>query len=192
MSAVTINRAEAPQRIHRHKFALWVACASIIMMFLALTSAYIVRKGQGNWLEFELPNLFFWSTGIIIASSLTLQASYSYFQKKNTALYKGLLVVTFALGIAFLITQYQGWLAMEGIGVALNTNPSGSFIYIISALHAAHVLGGIAVLLVAMMHAFSLKHRVTSRRKLRFELTLTYWHFVGILWIYLIGFFILQ
>ena len=192
MSTIAMNRIERPQRIHRHKFALWVACASIIMLFLALTSAYIVRKGQGNWLEFELPSLFYWSSGIIILSSATLQLSYSAFQKKQTALYRGLMLTSFILGLAFLVTQYQGWLAMEGIGVELNTNPSGSFIYIISALHAAHVLGGIAVLMVALMHAFSLKHRVTSKRKLRFELSLTYWHFVGILWIYLIGFFILQ
>jgi len=164
----------------------------MIMVFLALTSAYIVRKGQGNWLEFELPSLFYWSTGIIILSSATLQLSYSAFQKKQTALYRGLMLASFILGLAFLVTQYQGWLAMEGIGVELNTNPSGSFIYIISAVHAAHVLGGIAVLMVALMHAYSLKHRVTSKRKLRFELSLTYWHFVGILWIYLIGFFILQ
>lgn len=187
-----MNHKAPPQRIHRHKFALWAACASIIMMFLALTSAYIVRKGQGNWLEFELPSLFYWSTGIIIASSVILQLSYIAFKKNNTAIYKGGMVIAFLLGLAFLVTQYQGWLAMEGIGVELNTNPSGSFIYVISALHAAHVLGGIGVLTVALMHAFGLKHRVTSKRKLRFELTLTYWHFVGVLWIYLIGFFILQ
>jgi len=192
MSTIAMNNIDTPKRIHRHKFALWVACASIIMMFLALTSAYIVRKGQGNWLEFQLPSLFYWSTGIIVLSSLTLQLSYSAFKKKQTGLYRGLMLSTFILGLAFLVTQYQGWLAMEGIGVELNTNPSGSFIYIISAVHAAHVLGGIAVLMVALMHAFSLKHRVTSKRKLRFELSLTYWHFVGILWIYLIGFFILQ
>ncbi len=192
MNTITMNRTATPQRIHRHKFALWVGCASIIMMFLALTSAYIVRKGQGNWLEFELPSLFFWSTVIIILSSASLQLSYRAFLKEQTSVYRGLMVIAFVLGLAFLVTQYQGWLAMEGMGVELSTNPSGSFIYIISALHAAHVLGGIAVLMVALMHAFSLKHRVTSKRKLRFELSLTYWHFVGILWIYLIGFFILQ
>jgi len=193
MSTLAMNQqASAPKRIHRHKFALWTACASMIMLFLALTSAYIVRKGQGNWLEFELPSMFYWSTAVIIASSVALQLSYMAFKNKNTTVYRGGMLLAFLLGLVFLVTQYQGWLAMGLMGVALGTNPSGSFIYVISALHALHILGGIGVLSVAMMHAFGLNHRVTSKRKLRFELTLTYWHFVGVLWIYLIGFFILQ
>jgi len=194
MSTIAMNhKATAPpKRIHRHKFALWAACASMIMLFLALTSAYIVRKGQGNWLEFELPSMFYWRTGIIVMSIVALQLSYRAFKNKNTTLYRGGMLFAFILGLAFLVTQYQGWLAMELMGISLETNPSGSFIYVISALHALHILGGIGVLSVALMHAFGLKHRVTSKRKLRFELSLTYWHFVGVLWIYLIGFFILQ
>ena len=162
------------------------------MMFLALTSAYIVRSGQENWLEFEIPSVFLWSTAAIILSSGVLHLSYKAFKSNNTALYRGGMAVGFVLGLAFIALQYYGWLAMMDIGVEINTNPSGSFIYVISALHAAHVLGGLGVLTVALIHAFSLKHRVTSKRVLRYELTLTYWHFVGVLWIYLIGFFILQ
>ena len=179
-------------KIHPHKFALWAGCASIVMLFAALTSAYIVRKAAGNWLEFKLPVQFFYNTLVIIGSSITLQASYYFFKKGNANLYRGLLVVSFILGMIFLGMQYSGWLAMESIGVELAGNPSGSFVYVISGLHAAHLLGGIAAMIVALVHAFVLKYKVTNQRKLRFEMTLTYWHFMGILWIYLLLFFVLQ
>lgn len=178
-------------KIHPQKFALWAACASIVMLFAALTSAYIVRKAAGNWLEFKLPMQFFYNTIVIVVSSISMQASYYFFKKGNPTLYKGLLVFSFLLGLVFLVMQYQGWLAMVSIGVELTGNPSGSFIYVISGLHAAHLLGGIAAIIVAMVHAFVLKYKVTNQRKLRFELTLTYWHFMGLLWIYLLLFFVL-
>jgi cytochrome c oxidase subunit 3 len=81
---------------------------------------------------------------------------------------------------------------MVAIGIELTTNPSGSFVYVISGLHAAHILGGIGALVIALIHAFVLKYKVTEGRKLRFEMTLTYWHFVDVLWIYLLLFFTLQ
>ncbi len=188
----TVTSEYRSSRIHPKKFALWVACASITMMFTAFTSAYIVRQAQGNWLEFELPVIFTINTAVILLSSLTLHSSYFSFKRGKEKLYKGLLVVTFILGIAFLVLQYQGWLAMRTVGIELTTNPSGSFIYVISGIHAAHVLGGIAALAIALIHAFALRYQVTPTRQLRFELTLTYWHFVDFLWIYLLLFFISQ
>lgn len=179
-------------KIHPKKFALAVACGSILMMFSAFTSAYIVRQAAGNWLEFQLPSLFFVSTGIILASSLTLHFSYKNFLKGNEQMYKTLLVVTLMLGLGFVVMQYQGWLSMMEMGVPLKTNPSGDFIYVISGVHAAHVIGGITALIIALLHAFTLKFKVTAARKLRFELTFIYWHFVGFLWLYLIVFFSIQ
>jgi len=179
-------------KIHPKQFALLVACASIMMMFAAWTSAYIVRQAAGNWLEFRMPDLFFVSTAVILLSSLTLHSSYISFKRGNESMYKLLLVATFILGIAFLVLQYMGWQAMIEIGVPLKTNPSGDFVYMISGAHALHILGGIAVLMVAMLHAFILKFNPTPARKLRFELTLTYWHFVDLLWVYLLLFLTLQ
>lgn len=186
------TRPVGRNKIHPHKFALWVACASIVMLFTAFTSAYIVRQAAGNWLEFRLPSLFFVSTGVILLSSATLQASYWSFKKGRKAGYQGLLSLSFGLGLAFLILQYQAWLSLAGIGVMLDGNPSGSFIYVISGVHAAHVLGGVASMLVALLHAFLLPYKATPRRALRFELVLIYWHFVGFLWLYLLGFFVIS
>ncbi|MGA1544252.1 MAG: cytochrome c oxidase subunit 3 [Saprospiraceae bacterium] len=188
---VVANSSFRQNKIPPLLFALWVACASIGMMFAAFTSAYIVRQGAGNWLEFAMPHIFYVSAGVMLISSITLQLSYSAFKKENTLGYRLGLIATFILGFIFIGTQYQGWLDLAAIGVELTTNPSGSFVYVISGIHAAHVLGGIGILIVALLHAFMLPHKVTTKRTLRFRLTLTYWHFVDALWLYLLFFFTL-
>ena len=189
MATTIVNRRN---KIHPWKFALWLGCGSITMMFAAWTSAYVVRQGAGNWLEFKLPTMFFYSTAVLILSSVTLQGSYMSFKRGNEGLYKILLLLTTVLGFAFIGMQYLGWLKMAEIGVPLRLNPSGDFIYVFTSFHAAHVLGGIVVLTVALIHAFSLKFNPSPKRRLRFELTLTYRHFVDFLWIYLFSFFLLQ
>ncbi len=179
-------------KVHPKKFALWAACASITMMFVALTSAYMVRQAAGNWLEFPLPTIFFVNTAILLLSSATLHGSYLAFKREREGLYKGLLIASLTLGLYFVYAQYEGWLALQEMGVPLKLNPSGDFIYVVSGIHAAHVIGGIAAILVATIMAFSRSFRVTPARKLRFEMTLTYWHFVDFLWVYLIVFWTLQ
>lgn len=183
-----ISRSKIPA----HKFALWVGIVSIIMIFGSLTSAYIVRRAAGNWFEFKLPDIFFVNTVVIVLSSVTLHFSYSSFKKGREKLYKILLLTTFALGMAFVVLQYQGWEALNAMGATFRVNPSSSFVYVISGLHAAHVLGGISALVVALVHAYLLPFKPTKRRRLRFELIVQYWHFVDILWVYLIVFFMLQ
>ncbi len=179
-------------KIHQHKFALWVGIASIIMMFGAFTSAYIVRRASGNWFEFKLPNIFLFNTAVILLSSVTLQLSYRAFLQGAEKRYKALLIATFLLGAAFVVLQYFGWQAMTNIGATFTINPSSSFVYVISGLHVAHVLGGMAALTVAMTHAYVLPYKPTPRRKLRFELVVQYWHFVDVLWVYLMVFFMVQ
>lgn len=191
-SVVANNQTFKRNKIHPKKFALIVACGSMMMMFAAFTSAYIVRQAAGNWLEFRLPDVFLMSTVVILLSSLTLHSSYLAFKKGKAGSYKLLLLISLFLGIGFILLQYQGWLALTEIGVELTTNPSGSFVYVISGVHAAHVLGGIAALLVAVLHAYTLPYKVTPQRKLRFEMTLIFWHFVDLLWVYLLIFFTMQ
>ena len=177
-------------RIHPKLFALWISFASIIMMFIALTSAYIVKSAAGSWLEFQLPIQFYLSTTIIVISSITLHLSFTSFLKKNEGMYKSLLVVSFLLGISFVVIQYYGWQSLFVSGVDLKASISGSFFYLISGLHALHILGGVAAMVVAMIHAFSLDFVVTEKRKLRFKLVCHYWHFVDFLWIFLFTFLI--
>ena len=182
---LSLNENIGRNKIHPHKFAVWVGCGSIVMMFASLTSAYVVRQAAGNWLEFTLPSIFKLSTLVILLSSATLHASYLAFKQEKEAQYKGLLLVTYALAILFFVFQYKGWVELANGGVPFTLNPSGDFVYVITWLHAAHVIGGLATLTVALIHAFGLKFKPTPKRKTRFELTLTYWHFVDFLWVYL-------
>lgn len=179
-------------KIHPQKLALWIACASILMMFSAWSSAHIVRKGQGNWADYQMPSAFFISTFVMLLSSVTLHIAFRNFKQGNEKLYKMLLIVSAVLGIGFVVLQYVGWTQLRDIGLALGKNTSGDFLYVISGFHAAHVLGGIAALMVALVHAFALPFRVTPKRIHRFDLTVNYWHFVDFLWIYLFLFLITQ
>ncbi len=185
---LSINESVGRNKIHPHKFAVWVGCGSILMMFASLTSAYVVRQSAGNWLEFSLPNIFKVSTVVILLSSLTLHLAYSAFKKEKEVQYKGLLLLTYVLAMLFFVFQYFGWQDLAASGVPFTINPSGDFVYMITWFHAAHVVGGLATLTVALIHAFGLKFKPTPKRILRFEMTLTYWHFVDFLWVYLFVF----
>lgn len=180
------------QKLNPKYFALLVGCTSIVMMFTAFTSAYIVRQSGGNWLEFKLPHIFTYSTIVLITSSIFLHFSYISFKRLNEISYKVFLVLSVFLAFFFLYLQYQGWLQMQAEGVSLNGNPSGSFVYVISGVHAAHIIGGIAALLMAVVHAFMLDFFTSEKRINRFKMVLTYWHFVDIIWIYLFIFFNVQ
>ena len=189
MNAVTIEK-NTKVRIHPQKFALWLAMASIIMMFGGFTSAYIVKHAAGNWLDFRLPDIFFASTIVLVISSISIETSYRSFLKGRENNYKWLLVLSLVLGITFIALQYIGWTELFSIGVDLKGNPSGSFLYLITGVHAAHIVGGVAAIIVACFHAFTLKYKVTDQRKHRFQLVVQYWHFVDLLWVYILLFLI--
>lgn len=173
-------------------FALWVAMASIIMMFGSLTSAYIVRHAAGNWLEFKIPDVFFFSTVVILISSVTLHLSYWAFRNNKSGIYRIALPLSLILGVIFIVLQYKGWISLYNIGIFLNGNPSGSFFYVISGIHAAHVIGGLFAMAVATMNAYSQPYKPTEKRRRRFQLVLHYWHFVDFLWLYLFIFLLIQ
>lgn len=185
------NKSYLHSRINPLKFALWIGMGSIMMMFAALTSAYMVRRAGGNWLEFSVPTIFYYSTLVLILSSGVLHYSYHNFKKRALALYKSALILSFILGCTFLALQYLGWVELFSIGIDLKGNPSGAFLYVITGIHAAHILGGLAALTVSIINAFTLK-KFTERRKINIELTLQYWHFVDILWVYLLIFLLLS
>jgi len=185
------NSLSFRNRIHPQVFGLYIAFGSIMMMFGALTSAYIVKHAQGDWLEYSMPSYFYISTVVLLLSSITLHVAYSSFLKNNETLYKGGLILTLILGLSFVVFQYLGWTTLFSRGVDLKQNVSGSFLYLITGLHALHILGGIAAIVVAVIHSLTLPYVVTEKRRIRFKLVLHYWHFVDILWIYLLAFLLI-
>ncbi|GAC1395377.1 MAG: cytochrome c oxidase subunit 3 [Sediminibacterium sp.] len=183
-------QTDNPQKIHPYKFTLWVAMGSIVMAFAALTSAYIVKRNQGSWLEFDLPRIFRYSTFVILLSSLTIHLALKAMKARETSRYRMLITVTALLGVLFIVLQYLGFRDLESRHIALTgptSNSAASFIFVITGLHMAHVLGGVIALLVIFARAF--RTRVRSYSSLPVELAATYWHFVDLIWIYLFVFY---
>lgn len=177
-------------RIHPHKFTMWVAMGSIIMMFAGLTSAYIVKKNQANWLEFNLPGIFWYSTAVILLSSLTMHLAVKSFKAREAGRYRALITVTALLGLAFITMQCFGFISLEQRNIALTgarSNSSASFLFVITGVHMLHVLGGVIALLIQFIRAFAVKKRNYSAVPV--EITATYWHFVDVLWVYLFVFY---
>jgi cytochrome c oxidase subunit 3 len=176
-------------KIHPHKFTLWVGIGSIIMMFAGLTSAYIVKRNQANWVTFDLPVAFWYSTAAILLSSLTVYLATKAFKERAMARYRQLMLATLLLGIVFIVLQIIGFSQLWKSGITLKANVSYSFLYVIVGLHGAHVVGGIIALVLMSLKAFSIKTRTYSFVPV--DLISTYWHFVDLLWIYLLLFLLM-
>ena len=176
-------------KIHPHKFTLWVGIGSIVMMFAGLTSAYIVKRNQAGWVSYNLPVAFYYSTVVIILSSLTIHLAEKAFKVREMSKYRKLIALTLFLGLIFTVTQFFGFKEFWKMGMTLQANVSFSFLYVIVGLHALHIIGGVVAMIVMSLKAFSSKSR--SYSIVPVELISTYWHFVDILWIYLLIFLIM-
>jgi cytochrome c oxidase subunit III len=187
---MTETVSQQRKKIHPHKFTLWVAIASIIMMFAGLTSAYIVKGSMPGWVNITIPKLFYYSTAVMIASSITLQVAVKAFKERNMRHYRRMVTVTAALGAAFIVMQIIAFMQLYNAGVRMEGSGAGQFLYIIFGLHAIHVLGGVIALLVLFFKAFSAKVRIYNAVPI--EVAATYWHFVDLLWIYLFVFFMFK
>jgi cytochrome c oxidase subunit 3 len=178
------------RKIHPHKFTLWVAIGSILMMFAGLTSAYIVKRSQASWLMLEIPVVFWYSTAAILASSITVQLSLKALKAREMMAYKRWLIITAVLGVLFLVLQIVGFKQFGANDIRLigaGSNASYSFLLAISGLHGLHVLGGVIALVVIAIQALRVATR--SYNTVPLEVAATYWHFVDALWIYLFIFF---
>lgn len=198
------NSAER-KKIHPHKFALWIALGSISMMFAGLTSGYIVRKAQDNWRYYQLPTVFWYSTIVILLSSVTIYLATRAFKERQIAKYRNLMLLSILMGIGFCALQYMGFYQLyhvaqpvhingqilnESIPVKVNGNASESFLFVIAGLHLAHIAGGIVAMLITYLRSFRTRVKVYNSTGL--EIVGGYWHFVDILWIYLFIFFLVN
>jgi len=176
--------------IHPHKFVMWVAIGGIIMMFAGLTSAYIVKKNQSSWLQFDLPVQFYYSTAVIVLSSIAMFLSARAIKAGKMGQYKVMISVTAVFGITFLLMQYLGFKDLQARNITLvgaRSNSAASFLFVITFLHMLHVLGGVIALTLFRVKANSKK--TTESKIVSVEILSTYWHFVDLLWIYLFLFY---
>jgi cytochrome c oxidase subunit III len=187
--ATTVH--EPPVRVYSPPPAstgIWVGLAAITMTFAAFTSALIVRQGSStDWRHFTLPSILYWNTLVIIASSVTLEiarrrvATFMGGRKDGAASPARWLYITLALGLLFVAGQTFAWLRLRAQGFGLATNVSYSFFYVLTVAHAVHLLGGLG----GMVRVIG-KLQNTTLRKSTLDATSRYWHFMGVLWVYLL------
>ncbi|WP_209330658.1 cytochrome c oxidase subunit 3 [Lunatimonas salinarum] len=185
-----IEEAEQPLSMHPKKFALWLFIVTVVMIFASMTSAYIVRQAEGNWLEFDLPDILWYTSGVIVLSSISLHWAYIAAKKDSFDQLKAALVITSVLGLIFLVGQWYSWVALVDRDVYFVGNPSGSFLYIFTGLHALHLISGVIFLIIVLISSF--RYQVHSRNLPQMEMCVTYWHFLGGLWLYLFMFLLLN
>lgn len=185
---IVVEQSQQRKRIHPHKFTLWVAIGSIIMMFAGLTSAYIVKSNQVGWQSIAMPRTFWYSTATILLSSLTMQMALRSFKQRVMNHYRVLMAITFFLGVGFVTLQWIGFRQLWNSGVQFKgSSGGGQFLYVIAGLHAVHVLGGVIALMVMFIRAFFGRSKLYG--SIPVEIMATYWHFVDLLWLYLLVFF---
>ncbi|WP_431157417.1 cytochrome c oxidase subunit 3 [Winogradskyella poriferorum] len=169
------------------KMMLWFGIGSLIMTFAGLISAFIVSRKREDWLlDFQLPNAFIVSVVLIVISSATLIFAKRALKKNNMSQVTFGLLLTFALGVAFIYNQFAGFGQIIESGYNFTgptSNVTISFIYIIAVVHILHVVGGLIALIVVIYKHF--KQRYNSTNMLGFELASNFWHFIDILWVVL-------
>lgn len=197
-----------PNNQGAQRFTMWLFLVTISMIFAGFTSAFLVRKGAGGaWTSFNIPSIFKVSTFLILLSSVFLQVAHIANKKHHRVMTTVGLFFTFVLGLLFCYFQFEGWkqLTDTGIYLSFNPNPAGPFFYVITFIHALHVAGGILFLSIALIYSIILLRRPKSTEilveiesgdkgilKIRTDLLILYWHFIGILWVYLYFFLTLN
>jgi cytochrome c oxidase subunit 3 len=181
--------------LHDHSSAasrtgVWVGLAGISMTFAAFTSALVVRQGSANdWRHFALPTVLYINTAVLLGSSVALEVA----RRRVAVFARGLsheravplrwLSLTLGLGLLFIAGQYAAWSQLKAQGLYLATNPSSSFFYLLTFAHALHVTGGLGGLVLVISR---LSRRVPTLRKSTLDTASYYWHFMDVLWLYLL------
>lgn len=172
------------------KMMLWFGIISLIMAFAGWTSAYIVSSSREDWIKkLELPSSFWISTLVIIISSFTYIMAKKAVKSGNSKMCSNWLIATLLLGIVFIVLQFSGFSQMVANGYYFTgptSNIKSSYIFLIAAVHIVHVVAGMISLLVVLYN--QIKGKYTSDSMLGLELGANFWHFLDLLWVYLILF----
>ena len=172
------------------KMMLWFGIVSLIMGFAGWTSAYIVSSKREDWVsDLELPSAFFVSTAMIILSSITYFIARKSVSNNNQKMGTIYLLITLVLGITFISLQFVGFSQMLENGYYFTgptSNIKMSYVFLIAAVHIAHVVAGLISLLVVIVQQARKKY--TPDNMLGMELGATFWHFLDFIWVYLILF----
>jgi len=175
-------------RGNRYRIGMWVALASIAMMFTSLSSAYIVRSGGAtDWVPIAMPRVLIASTALILISSVTLEIARRSLKRSLHDKYARYVLFTALLGVGFLASQLIAWRQLAAQGVYLASHPHSSFFYLLTGAHALHLIGGLLALTYLWLRS---RHQLVepglvAKRKATADAVTIYWHFMDGLWIYL-------
>lgn len=168
--------------LRAYYLGLSLGLVSILMFFMALTSAYLVRKGQGDWLVFRMPQILWATTAVLVASSVAVERARKLLGAGSREGFRLWWGITTALGLLFLAGQLLAWQQLREAGVFLSGNPSSSFFYVLSGAHGVHVIGG----LLALVVVFFRRHYRRVTQAAAVEMAAIYWHFMDLLWVFLL------
>jgi cytochrome c oxidase subunit III len=196
-------------RLRRARLGLLVALTPVLMLFVSFTSAYVVRQGLPtldprtnqmvrDWIPIKLPNLLLANTCMLLLSTVSMELARRQMKREaalspteppaaglfNTETAFPWLALTILLGVCFLTGQWLAWRELAARGFYVATSPSSSFIYLLTGTHAIHLMGGILALLVA--GGAALFDRPAGTRSILVDVTAWYWHFMALLWIYIL------
>jgi cytochrome c oxidase subunit III len=169
---------------------LLVGLAACTMVFAALTSAFVVRRGlsdMNDWVSISKPPILFWNTGILLLSSFVLHRSRRALKAGERSSFNLWWSGATVLGILFLAGQAFAWYQLKQAGVFISSNPASSFFYVFTAAHAAHIVGGVSALLYVGVQALRL--RLGPAKRTAIDVTAIFWHFLDGLWLFLMMLF---
>jgi cytochrome c oxidase subunit III len=175
---------EPPAAGRRYHTAILLAIISITIFFMALATAFLVRKNGQDWVPAQLPSVIWLNTIILLASSATMEFSRRRLAAGDPHGFRRFWQITTALGVLFLVGQLVAWGQLVARGVFVASNPASSFFYIFTAAHAIHLLGGVCALTYVLLHAFK---KTEAPRAMAAEVTSYYWHFMDGLWVFLLA-----
>jgi cytochrome c oxidase subunit 3 len=188
----SIKQQEMGLEFKAKKFIIWLFVVSSTIMFGGWTSYYIVfsaSKGKGHGLV--LPDMFIYSTAILLLSSVTLFLASRAFRAGNVSLQRIFLTITVIAGIIFSVLQVNAWSSMVQTGAFFsNNNGAISLIYVVSGFHVLHIFAGVCIILNALYGSY--KTASIEKRGYQMEIASIFWHFIDILWIYLYVFLLLN
>lgn len=172
----------------KYRIGMWVGLASILMLFVALTSAYVVRQGKitdegPNWEVIAMPPLLWLTTALLLASSVSLEVARRSLKRNRYDRFKNWILLTTILGALFLVGQVIAWRQLAAQGIYVNSNPHSSFFYLLTSLHGLHLLGGVVAL--AYVTSAAVRMRIGFKKRNAVDVTALYWHFMDGLWVYL-------
>ncbi len=168
----------------KYYIGMAIAIVAILMFFMALAGAFLIRKGTGGWVPVRIPGLLWVNTAILLTSSATLEMARKRLAKSDLRGFRRFWQVTTILGVLFLVGQLVAWKILAGQGIYLATNPASSFFYIFTGAHALHLLGGVCALLYVAWRSFD---QAKVSRSVAAEVASYYWHFMDALWLFLLA-----